>query len=51
MLTWNHFVAASDGTLRQMARDVGKANQCQVKIDFILALRYVCQSGEGAGNA
>ena len=35
MLTWNHFVVASDDTLRQMARDFGKANKCRVKIDFI----------------
>jgi multiple sugar transport system substrate-binding protein len=35
MLTWNHFVEASDEALRQMARDFGKANKCQVKIDFI----------------
>jgi multiple sugar transport system substrate-binding protein len=35
MLTWNHFVEASDEALRQMARDFGKENKCQVKIDFI----------------
>jgi multiple sugar transport system substrate-binding protein len=35
MLTWNHFVEASDEHLRQMAREFGKANTCQVKIDFI----------------
>jgi multiple sugar transport system substrate-binding protein len=35
MLTWNHFVEASDEHLRQMARDFGKENKCQVKIDFI----------------
>jgi multiple sugar transport system substrate-binding protein len=35
MLTWNHFVEASDEHLRQMAREFGKANNCQVKIDFI----------------
>lgn len=35
MMTWNHFVAASDERLRQMAKDFGKANNCQVKIDFI----------------
>ena len=35
MLTWNHFVEASDEYLRQMARDFGKANKCQVKIDSI----------------
>jgi multiple sugar transport system substrate-binding protein len=35
MLTWNHFVEASDEQLRQMAREFGKANNCQVKIDFI----------------
>src|SRR6202008_292097 len=34
MLTWNHFVEASDEYLRQMARDFGKENKCQVKIDF-----------------
>jgi hypothetical protein len=33
--TWNHFVAASDEYLRQMAKDFGKENKCQVKIDFI----------------
>jgi len=35
MLSWNHFVAASDETLKQMARAFGKANKCRVKIDFI----------------
>jgi multiple sugar transport system substrate-binding protein len=35
MLSWNHFVAASDETLRQMAQAFGKANKCRVKIDFI----------------
>src|SRR6058998_2674937 len=35
MLTWNHFVASSDEYLRQMAKDFGKENKCQVKIDFI----------------
>ena len=35
MLTWNHFVEASDENLRQMAQDFGKENKCQVKIDFI----------------
>ena len=35
MLTWNHFVEASDETLRLMAREFGKTNKCQVKIDFI----------------
>src|SRR5207247_9513436 len=35
MLTWNHFVDASDEYLRKMAKDFGKENKCQVKIDFI----------------
>src|SRR5262245_60034446 len=35
MLTWNHFVEASDEHLRSIARDFGKQNNCQVKIDFI----------------
>jgi spermidine/putrescine-binding protein len=35
MLTWNHFVPASDETLRGLARSFEKANKCQVKIDFI----------------
>jgi multiple sugar transport system substrate-binding protein len=35
MLTWNHFVAASDEYLRKMAKDFEKENKCQVKIDFI----------------
>ena len=35
MLTWNHFVSASDEILRQLARRFGKANKCRVKIDFI----------------
>ena len=35
MLSWNHFVSASDDTLRKMAREFGKANKCRVKIDFI----------------
>lgn len=35
MLTWNHFVPASDETLRSLARSFEKANNCQIKIDFI----------------
>lgn len=35
MLTWNHFVPASDETLRGLARSFEKANNCQIKIDFI----------------
>ena len=35
MMTWNHFVAASDDILRKTAREFGKANKCRVKIDFI----------------
>ena len=30
MLTWNHFVDASDEYLRKMAKDFGKENKCQV---------------------
>src|SRR5437870_12083852 len=35
MLTWNHFVDASDEYLRKMAKDFGKENKCQGKIDFL----------------
>src|SRR2546427_7282498 len=35
MLTWNHFVAASDEDFRKIAKDFEKENKCQVKIDFI----------------
>jgi multiple sugar transport system substrate-binding protein len=35
MLTWNHFVPASDETLRGLARSFEKSHKCQVKIDFI----------------
>ena len=35
MMTWNHFVSASDDILRRTAREFGRANRCQVKIDFI----------------
>ena len=35
MLTWNHFVPASDEHLRQWAKEFEQANKCRVKIDFI----------------
>jgi multiple sugar transport system substrate-binding protein len=35
MLTWNHFVPASDENLRQWAKEFEQANECRVKIDFI----------------
>ena len=35
MLTWNHFVPASDENLRQWAKEFEQANKCRVKIDFI----------------
>ena len=35
MLTWNHFVPASDENLRQWAKEFERANKCRVKIDFI----------------
>src|SRR5215471_4701262 len=35
MLTFNHFVPASDENLRKWAKEFEKAHKCQVKIDFI----------------
>ena len=35
MLTWNHFVPASDEHLRRWAKEFEQANKCRVKIDFI----------------
>src|SRR6266478_5925179 len=35
MLTWNHFVPASDEHLRQWAQEFEQATKCRVKIDFI----------------
>lgn len=35
MLTWQHFIKVSDDILQQMAESFGRANNCQVRIDFI----------------
>ena len=35
MLTWQHFIEASDNMLRDMAQAFGRANHCEVSIDFI----------------
>ncbi len=35
MLTWSHFIDASNALLRQMADAFGQANNCDVRIDFI----------------
>src|SRR5262249_55443626 len=35
MLTFNHFVADSDGNLQKWAKEVAKLPKCQVKIDSI----------------
>src|SRR5262245_22248321 len=35
MLTWNHFVPASDENLWQWAKEFERAHKCRVKIDFI----------------
>ena len=36
MLTWNHFVPASDENLRQWAKEFERTNKCRVKIDLAL---------------